>query len=104
MSRMGRRSLLLAALAAFVSFAVPGDAAAQLREYSGRIVSVSGAVLVVDSGGDKLSFQQAAQAQVSGQKQKWGALAKGDWVTVSWKIGDSPRQAHRVVVSPPRGK
>ena len=104
MSRLHRRSLLFAGLAWVLCCSLPGVASAQLREFTGRVVAASASKLVVESGGDELAFAPAGDVAVSGAKKSWQALAKGDRVTVSWKIGDTPRKAHRVVVQPPRGQ
>jgi len=98
-----RRSLMAAAIALGLacSFAANADSP---RDFSGRISAVSASSLVVDNrSGDELRFVPADKVVVSGRKQSWSALAKGDDVSVSWKIGDSPRKAYRVVVLPSRG-
>ena len=100
-----RRMLIVSLLAVAAGLGSASSAEAQMRDFTGRIDAVGAEKLVVESrGGDKLSFAPAAGVVVSGGKQSWSALAKGDWVTLSWQIGDKPRKAHRVVVLPPRGK
>ncbi len=70
-----------------------------LREFSGRVTAVSGSSIQVENRqGDALAFQKAANVAVGGSKSQWGALAVGDAVTVSWKLEDQPRTAHRVRV------
>lgn len=102
MRRIQRRFLRLAGLAVLLSCGLPSSVSAQLREFTGRVDAAMAGKLVVDNGGDKVAFAPAASVVVSGRKQSWQALAKGDWVTVSWRLSDRPRKAHRVVVLPPR--
>jgi len=97
--------MLIVTVAVLALCVLSSPALAQMREFTGQVESASAAKLVVDnSGGDKLAFAPAAGVVVSGGRQSWAALAKGDWVTISWKIGDTPRKAHRVVVLPPRSE
>ena len=89
----------LVALAALLLFALAAvDAAAQGREFAGRIVSVGGDSLVVeDRRGERASFVRGAKTAVEG-KSGWDALATGDTVIVKWQLGDGPRKALRVIV------
>jgi hypothetical protein len=95
---------LAVTLAVAGSLAVPSLAAAQMREFTGRIDRVSKRKMIVDNRmGDKLQFVPADDVQVSGEeKTEWKDLKKGDWVTVSWKFVDNPRKAYVVAVLPPR--
>lgn len=96
-------ALAASSLAMGLLVAQVGVASAQMRDFSGRIQKVSADKLVVDNrSGDMLTFVPADGVAVRGGKSSWAALAKKDWVTVSWKIGDEPRKAYRVVVLPPR--
>jgi hypothetical protein len=94
----------IALLLAVVAFSVPvHEASAQGREFVGRIVSISGDRMRVDSRGDKMDFKASRSTRVKGQgKSDWGSLAKGDRVSVSWKMTDASPIAHSVVVMPPR--
>jgi hypothetical protein len=109
------RTFRLLAVVAFVLVAVPvllPDAAhAQYREFTGRIDKVSSNKLIVDNRkGDKVSFTPVPDAEITVQegaalkdkKESWDDLAKGDWVTVSWKFVDKPRKAYKVMVLAPR--
>ena len=99
--RLGLAGLMVVAL----SFAFATVASAQMREFTGRIERVSAGQLVVGNrAGDQLSFAAASGVVVRGAKSSWGELAKGDFVTVSWKLDDEPRKAHAVVVRPPRSE
>ena len=93
------------------SVALPAPASAQYREFTGRIDQVSSKKLIVDNRkGDKVSFVPVDDSQISVQegfqpkdkKESWDDLAKGDWVTVSWKFVDKPRKAYKVLLLPPR--
>jgi hypothetical protein len=91
------RTLALVALLASAGLAAP--ALAQTRDYTGQIASVGGGSLVVDNrSGDEVTFRRTDETRVTGARSSWGALAKGDRVTVRWKLGDNPRKAYEVVV------
>ncbi len=102
-----RRLALTLALVASVALIAPGLAAAQMREFTGRIDRVSAKKMIVDNRmGDKVSFVPADDVEVSSEteegKTSWKSLKKGDWVTVSWKFIDKPRKAYKVEVLVPR--
>ncbi len=79
------------------------DAAAQMREFTGRIDTISGRKMIVDNRkGDKVSFVKADETVVEGEKSSWGDIKKKDWVNVSWKMVDKPRKAYKIVVLPPK--
>ena len=79
------------------------DAAAQTREFTGRIDRVDEEKLIVDNRmGDKVSFARADASVVVGEKSSWEDLKQSDWVTVHWKMIDKPRKAYKVLVLPPR--
>jgi hypothetical protein len=86
--------------AAILSLLLALPAAAQgLRDFSGQITSAGGQTIQVKNRqGDSLGFQRAPGTVVSGAKSSWEGLAVGDSVTVSWKLSDQPRVAHRVRV------
>ena len=92
--------LVTVALAALLLVALPSlPATGQTRDFAGQVASVSGGTLVVENRtGDKVSFKRSEQTRVTGARSSWGALAKGDRVTVRWKLSDSPRVAREVVV------
>ena len=104
MKKFGRLFVLLAVVG-FVggALALPdvAQAQAQMREFTGRVDKVKKKKLIVDNRmGDKVSFVQADETEVKGEKKSWKKLKKGDWVTVSWKFVDKPRKAYIVVVLP----
>ncbi len=91
----------LAALA--VALVAPSPAAAQLREFSGKVTEISGDKLGVDNRrGDRVSFRRSEATEVTGAKSSWQAIEAGDWVSVSWEMVDSPRIAYKIVVLPPK--
>ena len=99
-----RRVVTGLALAVVAILVVPSLAAAQMKEFTGRIDRVSKKKMIVDNRmGDKVSFVPIETTEVSGEgKEKWKDLKKKDWVTVSWKFVDNPRKAYKVKVLPPR--
>ncbi len=99
-----RRVVTGLALAVVAILVVPSLAAAQMKEFTGRIDRVSKKKMIVDNRmGDKLKFVPIETTEVSGEgKEKWKDLKKKDWVTVSWKFVDNPRKAYKVKVLPPR--
>jgi len=105
------RKVLAAAAVVMMVVAVglisaPGDAAAQVRQFTGRIDKISSKVLIVDNRkGDKVKFMKIADTKVAGEgKAAWDDLKKGDWVTVDWKFIDKPRKAYAINVIPPRNE
>lgn len=67
-----------------------------MREFTGVVERAGGKKLVVENRmGDSVAFARIEGTRVTGRKASWGALAKGDRVTVFWKKN---RQAHRVRV------
>ena len=98
-----RRFLVWIALVGLVATALPLAAAAQYREFNGRIDQISKKKMIVDNRmGDKVSFVPGDPSEVSGQgRTEWKKLKRNDWVTVSWKMVDKPRIAYKVKVLPP---
>ncbi len=97
------------ALQALIALALPlillSDASAEFREFSGKVTEISGDKLVIDNRrGDRVWFSRSEATVVKGAKTSWQAIEKGDWVSVSWKMVDKPRVAHKVVVMPPKQK
>lgn len=78
-------------------------ASAQMREFTGRVDTISKKKMIVDNRkGDKVSFMKLDETVVEGEKSSWEEVKKKDWVTVSWKFIDKPRKAYKVVVLPPK--
>ena len=98
------RILVLLALIGFVGGGLalaPEPADAQMREFTGRIDKLKKKKFIVDNRmGDKVSFSKIDDTEVTGEKDSWKKLKKGDWVTVSWKFIDKPRKAYKIVVLP----
>ncbi len=96
------------ALLVFVLPAVlPAVAAAQYREFTGRVQKINKKKMIIDNRmGDKLAFERLEETKVgdtSGAdkpKAKWNDLKSDDWVTVRWKMMDQPRKAYEVIVLP----
>lgn len=95
---------LTALLGLALPLAVPGEAQAQYREFTGRIDKINNKKMIVDNRqGDKVSFMRVDNTEVAGEgKAKWDDLKQSDWVTVSWKMMDKPRKAYKLQVLPPR--
>jgi hypothetical protein len=97
------------ALALF-ALALADVAAAQDREFTGKIDVVTKDAVIVDSRmGDKLRFERTGETVVSGgsgerRRASWADLERGDRVNVRWKLTDQPRKAHEVTVLPPRSE
>jgi hypothetical protein len=91
-------AVLLALLLALASVAAADD-----REFSGRVSRISKQRIVVENHqGDRVSFTRAAETQVGGAKSSWQAIQAGDWVSVTWQLVDEPRVAREIVVMPPK--
>ena len=92
------RMLAVACVAA--TLAIPSLVSAQMREFTGRIDKVTKKKMIVDNRmGDKVTFVYSkGDTQVEGTKTEWKKLKKKDWVTVSWKFTDKPREAYKVLV------
>ena len=99
------------ALALFVlPLAMADVAAAQDREFTGKIDKITKSAVIVDSRmGDKLRFERTGETVVSGgsgerRRASWADLERGDRVNVRWKLTDEPRKAYEVIVLPPRSE
>ncbi len=89
------------ALVALVALLLPGIAAAQFREFRGKVDRINQRQLVIDNRqGDKLKFERGADVVVEGEKDAYTRVKKNDWVIVSWKMADNPRVAYKIVVLP----
>ena len=94
-----------ALIAVVLPLMLSNEASAEFREYSGTVTEISGDKLVIDNRrGDRVSFKRSDATTVTGAKKSWQAIEKGDRVSVSWKMVDKPRVAHKVVVMPPKKK
>lgn len=103
MSKVVRRIALIALVALALPLAIPSVAAAQYREFSGKVDKITKTKLIVDNRmGDKVSFVKVDETVVEGEKTEWEKVKKNDWVTVSWKMIDKPRKAYKVLVMPPK--
>ena len=101
MRKIATRAALLAALALLL----PGLAAAQLREFRGKVDKINSQEVIIDNRqGDKLKFQPAEDVTVEGEKSSYERVKKGDWAVVSWKMMDNPRVAYKIVVLPDQEK
>ena len=97
------RMALIALVALIVPVAMPGAAAAQMREFVGKVDKIDAKKLIVDNRkGDKVSFDKVAETTVEGTKTDWATIKKDDWVSVSWKMMDKPRKAYKITVMPPK--
>jgi hypothetical protein len=102
MRKFMTRMALIALVALIVPVAMPGAAAAQMREFVGKVDKIDDKKLIVDNRkGDKISFSKTDTTTVEGEgKTKWEELKKNDWVTVDWMMKDNPRKAYKVTVMP----
>ena len=98
-----RKIAMGAALFAVLALLLPGLAAAQLREFRGKVDKINQQEVIIDNRqGDKLKFKPADDIVVQGEKDAYAQVKKGDWAVVSWKMMDSPRVAYKIVVLPDR--
>jgi hypothetical protein len=87
-------SLMVAAL-----LLAPGLASAQLRDFEGKVDSISDANIIVDNRkGDKITFVKTGETTVEGKATAWDGVKKGDWVAVASKMLEKPRKAYKVTV------
>ena len=89
------------AFVAIVALLLPGIAAAQFREFRGKVDRINKRQLIIDNRqGDKLKFKPADDIVVEGEKDAYKRVKKSDWVIVSWKMSDNPRIAYKIFVMP----
>ena len=90
----GRTALASCALLASLWFADP--AAAQNREFAGKVVAASSqSIGVKDRRANIVNFTRSEKTIVEG-KDGWDSIVVGDRVLVRWKLGDGT--ASRVIV------
>ena len=105
MRKISGRIALWVLVAVALPLIVSDQASAEYREFSGKVSEISGDTLVVDNRrGDRVSFERSGATTVTGAKKSWQAIGRGDWVSVSWKMVDTPRIAYKVVVMSPKPK
>ena len=105
MRQVSGRIAVQVLIAATLALILSSDASAEFREFSGKVTEISGDKLVIDNRrGDRVSFKRSDATTVTGAKKSWQAIEKGDRVSVSWRMVDKPRVAHKVVVMPPKKK
>jgi hypothetical protein len=103
MRHLASRIAALAALALAAALLLPASASAQMREFTGKVDSISEKKIIIDNRqGDKVSFNKLDETVVEGQKTGWAEVKKGDWATVEWKFVDKPRKAYKVTIIPPK--
>ena len=90
------RQVVLAAAMLVVGIATAEVAAAQAREFAGKVVSAGPTLTVEDRRGDRVAFTRTEQTIVTG-RPSWDAIAVGDRVIVRWILAEG-RKARRVVV------
>ena len=103
MRKISGRIAALALVAVALPLILPTAASAEFRDFSGKVTEISGDKIVIDNRqGDRVSFRRSEATTVTGAKTSWQAIEVGDRVSVSWKLVDKPRIAHKVVVKPPK--
>lgn len=103
MSHFARKAGQVVLLAVMASVLWSASAFAQMREFVGKLDSVSDKKVIVDNRkGDKISFNKVEETTVEGEKTKWDDLKKNDWVTVYWQMKDNPRKAYKINVMKPK--
>jgi len=103
-ARITRNTTLLTfAVVLGLALAGAAPAAAQMREFTGKVDSISAKKIIIDNRqGDKVSFTKLDETVVEGEKTTWDEIKKGEWATVEWKFIDKPRKAYKVIVIPPK--
>jgi len=97
------RKLGIGLLSFGLALAGATTASAQVREFTGKVDSISEKKIIIDNRqGDKVSFNKLDETVVEGQKTGWAEVKKGDWATVEWKFVDKPRKAYKVTIIPPK--
>ena len=105
MRKISGRIAALALVAVALPLILPTAASAEFRDFSGKVTEISGDKMVIDNRqGDRVSFKRSEATTVTGARTSWQAIEVGDRVSVSWKMVDKPRIAHKVVVKPPKQK
>ena len=111
MRGMARRIAMIALLAFVLPATLPSVAAAQYREFTGKVQKINKKKMIVDNRmGDKVAFERVEATKVDDTsggdepKARWGDLRSHDWVTVRWKMMDKPRKAYEVIVLPARAE
>jgi hypothetical protein len=96
-------ALLASAFVLGLALVGASPAAAQMREFTGKVDSISAKKIIIDNRqGDKVSFNKLDDTVVEGEKTSWDEIKKGEWATVEWKFIDKPRKAYKVIVVPPK--
>ena len=103
MRKVSDRVALLSLIALALPLLVANPASTEFRDFSGTVAEITSDKLVIDNRrGDRVSFKRSEATAVTGARQSWRAIEVGDSVSVSWKMTDQPRIAHKVVVLPPK--
>jgi hypothetical protein len=103
MLHAARKAFGTALLALALALVGVASASAQVREFTGKVDSVSEKKIIIDNRqGDKVSFNKLDETVVEGEKTAWAEIKKGDWATVEWKFVDKPRKAYKVTIVPPK--
>jgi hypothetical protein len=93
---VARSRSVLALCALLASFWLADSAAAQSREFVGKVVTANPQSLAVkDRRANIVSFTRSEKTQIEG-KGSWDEIGVGDRVLVRWKLGDGT--ASRVIV------
>jgi hypothetical protein len=98
-----KASAILAFVVGVLTIGVATASAQMLREFTGKVDSISEKNIVVDNRkGDKLKFEKFDGTTVEGEVTTWDEIKKNSWVTVSSNMMEKPkRKAYKVVAIPP---
>jgi hypothetical protein len=101
---LGRGALAVAVAALLAGGLAAAPAAADHRDFAGRVKKVSEKGVTVENRmGDRREFVRGKKTRVRGGRSDWEGLRPGDQVIVDWHLKDRPPRARRVrVVPPPR--
>jgi hypothetical protein len=102
MVKVNRFAAVALSLMVVASLLAPAIASAQLRDFEGKVDSISDKGIIVDNRkGDKITFEKTAETTVEGKATAWDAVKKGDWVAVASKMLEKPRKAYKVTIKDP---
>lgn len=99
----GRQLAALVAVGLFSALVLPLPAAADHRDFTGKVSKVSKKRVTIENRqGDRRSFVRGKKTKVRGSRSSWEAIRPGDELIVDWHLEDRPARARRVRVVPPR--
>ena len=79
MRKISGRVAVWVLIAVALPLILANEASAEFREFSGKVTGISSDELAVENRqGDRVSFERSEATTVTGAKQSWGAIERGD--------------------------